>query len=110
MLEWVDVLGLDDAADRKPIRVAVGDDAVLLIRIDHDLFAIGNQCTHQGASLDRGVIKVAGSVRTVTCPAHGSTFRFDDGKVLRPPASRPLPVYDVRVEDGRILLRPRASG
>jgi nitrite reductase/ring-hydroxylating ferredoxin subunit len=105
--DWVVVLGLEDAVDRKPVRVTVGEDSVLLLRIDEDLFAIGNTCTHQGAALDRGVVKVAGSIRTVTCPAHGSTFRFDDGKVLRPPATRPVPVYDVRVEDGRILLRSR---
>ena len=110
MSDWVDVLGLDAAADRKPVRVAAGDAAVLLLRIGDDLFAIGDTCTHQGAQLHRGTVKVAGSVRSVTCPAHGSMFRLDDGTVLRPPATRPVPVYDVRVEGGRILLRARAAG
>jgi nitrite reductase/ring-hydroxylating ferredoxin subunit len=45
----------------------------------------------------------------VTCPAHGSTFRLDDGKVMRPPATKPVPVYDVKVEDGRVYIRPRAE-
>jgi nitrite reductase/ring-hydroxylating ferredoxin subunit len=97
---------LDDLMDRKPTRVAVDGDAVLLVKGDDQVFALGNQCTHQGAGLDRGVIKIAGSVRTVTCPAHGSVFRLDDGKVMRPPATKPVPVYDVKVEDGRILIRP----
>ena len=52
-------------------------------------------------------MKIAGSVKTVTCPAHGSTFNLETGKVMRPPASKPVPVYDVKVEDGRVFVRPR---
>jgi nitrite reductase/ring-hydroxylating ferredoxin subunit len=108
-LEWADVAGLADLTDRRPVHVTVDDSTVLLLRSDDQLFAIGNQCTHQGAGLDRGVVKIAGSVRTVTCPAHGSVFRLDDGKVMRPPATRPVPVYDVKVEDGQVFVRPRAE-
>jgi nitrite reductase/ring-hydroxylating ferredoxin subunit len=106
-LEWIDVAAVSDLAERKPVRVAVEDSAVLLLKVHDQMFAIGNQCTHQGAGLDRGVVKIAGSVRTVTCPAHGSTFNLETGKVMRPPASRPVPVYDVKVDDGRVFVRPR---
>lgn len=99
-----------DLTNGKPVRVSVNGDAVLLLRADDNFFAIGNQCTHQGAGLDRGVVKIAGSVQTVTCPAHGSVFRLDDGKVMRPPATKPVSVYDVMVEDGRVFVRPRAEG
>jgi nitrite reductase/ring-hydroxylating ferredoxin subunit len=108
-LEWVDVAGIDDLTSGKPVRVTVNGDAVLILRTDDHMFAIGNQCTHQGAGLDRGVVKIAGSVRTVTCPAHGSVFRLDDGKVMRPPAMKPVAVYDVKVEDGRVFVRPRTD-
>jgi nitrite reductase/ring-hydroxylating ferredoxin subunit len=107
--EWRDVGAIAELADRKPIRVTVDDSVVLLLKADDQMFAIGNQCTHQGAGLDRGVIKIAGSVRTVTCPAHGSTFNLETGKVMRPPATKPVPVYDVKVEDGRVFIRPRAE-
>ena len=107
MDDWTSVGMLEDLMDRKPFRVAVNGDAVLLLKADDEIFAIGNQCTHQGAGLDRGVVKIAGSVRTVTCPAHGSVFRLDDGKVMRPPATKPVPVYDVKVEEGRVFVRPR---
>ena len=109
MDDWIDVLSSDELIDIKPVRVAVNGDAVLLLNADDQFFAIGNQCTHQGAGLDRGVVKIAGSVRTVTCPAHGSVFRLDDGKVMRPPATKPVPVYDVKVEDGRVFVRTRAD-
>ena len=89
--------------------MAVNGDVVLLVKAEDQVFAIGNQCTHQGAGLDRGVVKITGSVRTVTCPAHGSTFNLETGKVMRPPATKPVPVYDVKVEDGRVFVRPRAE-
>ena len=109
MGEWADVIGVDDLPDRRPVRLVVNDEAVLVLKSDDLIFAIGNQCTHQGAGLDRGVVKIAGSVRTVTCPAHGSVFRLDDGKVMRPPATKPVPVYDVKVKDGRVFVRPRTD-
>ena len=106
---WEDVVAVDGIPDGKPIRVAVNEVPALLVRAGEALFAIGNQCTHQGAGLDRGVVKVAGSVRTVTCPAHGSMFNLETGKAMRPPATKPVPVYDVKVEDGRVFVRPRAE-
>jgi nitrite reductase/ring-hydroxylating ferredoxin subunit len=104
---WADVCSLDELADPKKLRVSADGDVVLLVKAEDQVFAIGNQCTHQGAGLDRGVIRIAGSVRTVTCPAHGSVFRLDDGKVMRPPATKPVPAYDVKVEDGRVFVRSR---
>jgi nitrite reductase/ring-hydroxylating ferredoxin subunit len=104
---WVEVGALDDVRDGRATRVAVDGDGVLLYRSGDELFAIGSRCTHQGAPLDRGVLRVAGSQRTVTCPAHGSMFSLDDGSVVRGPASRPVPAYDARVEGGLVQLRPR---
>jgi len=104
---WADVANDEELPDGKPMRVVVGDVPVLLVRAGEAVFAVGNQCTHQGAGLDKGVVRIAGSVKTVTCPAHGSTFNLESGKVMRPPASKPVPVYDVKVEDGRVFVRPR---
>jgi nitrite reductase/ring-hydroxylating ferredoxin subunit len=105
--DWFEVSVPDGLVDRKPVRVSVDGETVLLLQADDQLFATGNQCTHQGAQLDKGVVKIAGSLRTVTCPAHGSTFNLETGKVMRPPATKPVNVYDVKLDDGQILLRRR---
>ena len=107
MANWIDVGGFVDIPDGKLIRSTVDGSVVLLLKADDQVFAIGNQCTHQGAGLDRGVVKIAGSVKTVTCPAHGSMFNLETGKPMRPPATKPVPVYDVKVEDGRVFVRLR---
>jgi nitrite reductase/ring-hydroxylating ferredoxin subunit len=106
---WIDNGYIHSLPDGKAIRKTLGDGDVLLARDGDIIRAIGNQCTHQGAALDRGVIKLSGSVKTVTCPAHGSMFDLESGKVMRPPATKPVPVYDVKVEDGRVSVRPRAD-
>lgn len=56
-------------------------------------------CTHQGCTV--------GSPRdgVVTCPCHGSQFDASTGKVLRGPATRPLPQVPVGVHDGQVVRR-----
>ena len=71
------------------------------------IFAIGNRCTHQGAPLARGSVRAAGSLVTVTCPAHGSMFNLENGRVLRGPATRPVAANDVRLLERSIELRRR---
>jgi len=104
---WTDVGALDEVREGRATRIDLEGQPVLLYRSGDDLFAMGSRCTHQGAPLDRGVVRVAGNQRTVTCPAHGSMFSLDDGSVVRGPASRPVPAFDVRVEEGLVQLRPR---
>ena len=93
---------------RKGHRVTVGDATVLLVRSGDRVFAIGNRCTHQGAPLDGGRLKLGESLSTVTCAMHGSMFNLEDGRVLRGPATKPEPAYDVRITDGSVEVRPRA--
>jgi nitrite reductase/ring-hydroxylating ferredoxin subunit len=106
---WVAVMKSDDLREAKATRVEVHGVAVLLYRSGERLFAIGNRCTHQGAPLDRGAVRIGGSEATVTCAAHGSVFRLTDGAVVRAPATQPVPAFDVRVTDGSIELKPRAG-
>jgi nitrite reductase/ring-hydroxylating ferredoxin subunit len=104
---WIAVLPVTDLQDRKPVKVDVDGSAVLLVRNGEKLFGIGNRCTHQGAPLHKGVVRFGGSMRTVQCPLHGSMFDLAEGRVLRGPATEPVPVYDTRVTDGVVEIRPR---
>jgi 3-phenylpropionate/trans-cinnamate dioxygenase ferredoxin component len=38
----------------------------------------------------------------VTCPCHGSQFDVTTGQVLNPPATEPVPVFPLRVEEDEI--------
>jgi 3-phenylpropionate/trans-cinnamate dioxygenase ferredoxin component len=68
--------------------------------------AIGGECTHGRFAMSDGVLIGDG---TIECVWHGARFDCRTGAVRRFPATEPLPVYDVRVEGGRILVGPRAD-
>jgi nitrite reductase/ring-hydroxylating ferredoxin subunit len=105
---WTAAGPLDGFPEGKGVRVDVDEATVLLVRSGDRVFAIGNRCTHQGAPLDRGAVKISGSLATVTCAAHGSMFGLEDGKVRRGPATRPVDAYESRVVDGTVEIRPRS--
>jgi nitrite reductase/ring-hydroxylating ferredoxin subunit len=105
---WATTVAFEELRDGRGTKVMLGEDAVLVVRSGERVFAIGNRCTHQGAPLDRGPVKIGGSEATVTCPAHGSVFRLADGGVIRGPATAAVLAYEARVADGTVELRPRA--
>ena len=106
---WVEVARLDDVPVGRPVKVAVGDQDVLLYRTDDGVMAAQDRCTHQGAPLHKGSVRVSGSMTVVTCPLHGSQFQLSDGRVLRGPAMRRLPVHEARVSGDAVEVRLAAT-
>jgi nitrite reductase/ring-hydroxylating ferredoxin subunit len=103
---WVKAASLADVPDGEPVSVNVAEEDVLLYRRGDHFFAISNRCTHQGAQLHEGPVKSFGSIVAITCPAHGSMFSLNDGRVMRGPAMRPVAAYEARVRDEQIEVRP----
>jgi 3-phenylpropionate/trans-cinnamate dioxygenase ferredoxin subunit len=75
---------------------------VVVVRIGDDVYALGDRCSHQDVSLSEG--EVDADACTIECFKHGSTFDLRTGKPQTLPATRPVPVYDVRVSDGVVLM------
>jgi menaquinol-cytochrome c reductase iron-sulfur subunit len=65
---------------------------------DSSVIAYGPQCTHLGCAYHWDDQK-----HNFLCPCHTSTFSMD-GKVLSGPAPRPLDRYEVKVDNGKLLL------
>jgi nitrite reductase/ring-hydroxylating ferredoxin subunit len=107
--EWTPVGSIAEVPEGRPVRTIAGADDLLLYRTGERILAVSNRCTHQGAPLHRGAVHEAGSLITVSCPVHGSTFQLTDGRVMRGPAMSPLPAYEVRVNGGAVEVRPRPS-
>ena len=104
--EWTPVMALAEVPEGKPIHATADGSDVMLYRTGDRILAVSNRCTHQGAPLNRGVVRESGSLLTVTCPLHGSTFQLTDGRVMRGPATERLPVFESRVNDGTLEVRP----
>ena len=64
--------------------------------------AFSPACTHLGC-----LYRWQPAAHEFVCPCHGSRFAID-GAVLAGPASRPLDRYEVRLEGGKVWLRPEA--
>ena len=81
----------------------VGDQQVMLVHNEGELFAVGAHCTHYQAPLVEGLI-VGTSVR---CPWHHACFDLRTGEAVRAPALSPLDCWKVEQRDGRIFVREK---
>lgn len=84
-------------------RTEVDDRPVMLLRTPSSLYAASPVCSHLTGPLNEGELKGT----CVKCPWHGSEFDLENGHVIHGPATTPIPVYDVRVVDGRVEVRSR---
>ena len=75
---------------------------ILLANVRGSYHAVEELCPHSGAALSDGQMYV----ENVECPLHGSQFSLETGRVLSPPASDDLIVYQVSVEGEDILVGP----
>jgi 3-phenylpropionate/trans-cinnamate dioxygenase ferredoxin component len=83
-------------------RFDVGAHRIALVRIDDEVFAIGDRCSHEDYSLSEG--EVLTEECEIECWKHGSTFDLRTGEPQTLPATSPVPVYDVRIEDGDVMV------
>ena len=91
---------LDEFQEGKAHRVEAGGHVIALVRLGDDLYALGDRCSHQDISLSEG--EVLAEDKQLECWKHGSGFDLDTGEPTSLPATRPVPVYEVRVVDGEV--------
>ena len=77
-----------------------------LVRIDDDVYAIADRCTHADVSLSEG--EVDPGDRHIECWKHGSRFSLETGEPDTLPATKPVAVYDVRVEGDDVYVEASA--
>jgi chlorite dismutase len=77
---------------------------VALFHTAEGIFAVANRCSHANGPLADGAVEGT----TVTCPYHSTQFDLATGIPLCGPASRPIPTYDLRIEDGTVYLASRS--
>ena len=105
--QFVDVAAVDELPDGALLGVTLPNGAPVCVLNDRGtIAAVGNLCTHAEFLMSDGVLHADG---TIECVWHGARFDCRSGAVRRHPASEPLPVYPVRVEQGRVLVGLDAS-
>jgi NADPH-dependent 2,4-dienoyl-CoA reductase/sulfur reductase-like enzyme/nitrite reductase/ring-hydroxylating ferredoxin subunit len=81
----------------------VGEQDVLLVRTESEIFAIDAHCSHYHGPLAEGLV-VGESIR---CPWHHACFDLRTGEAMRAPALSSLSVWRVEQEGGRIFVRQK---
>lgn len=109
-MSFVQVCKLADVPRGGALAVVVDEEPVAVVQAgDGALFAIRDVCSHGQVALSEGEV----DGHTLECWLHGSRFDLGSGVPIGPPATEPVPVYDIRVEgeaaDAVVLVDITAS-
>lgn len=103
---WHDVGAEGDVVADEALAVTIGDQEIGVYRIGGALYAIEDVCPHAYALLSQGFIEG----EEVECPLHEAVFHIPSGRCLKEPAERDLKTYEVKAENGRVLVRVAQAG
>ena len=91
-------LSLADIPQGSMRPVTLSGREIVICHTKEGVFALDNICSHAHARMCEGRLRAT----RIVCPLHGASFDIRDGKVLGPPATQPLPTFQVRVVDGTV--------
>ena len=97
---WIDVAASTAIGEGAIEAARFEGRAVALARVEGQVHAFGNVCTHGQALLADGWL----DGRVIECPLHGGRFDICTGRGLCAPITEDIAVYSVREQDGRIQL------
>lgn len=100
MAEWIKAATTSQVKAGKPLGVTVKGQRLALFSVAGKYYAIAAVCTHSGGPLDEGML----SGKVLQCPWHGSKFDVTTGKVVGPPATKPVSSYKVQVRGSDVLV------
>ncbi len=100
MNDFVVVAKVNEIEEGKVKVVRVGDAPIGVTRVEGELFAFADVCTHDDGPVAEGEL----DEYIIECPRHGAKFDIRTGKVRQLPAVTPIPVYAVKVEGDAVLV------
>jgi 3-phenylpropionate/trans-cinnamate dioxygenase ferredoxin subunit len=101
--DFVAVAQVSEVEEGQVKVVRVGDMPIGVTKVDGELFAFADVCTHDDGPVAEGEL----DEYIIECPRHGAKFDIRTGKVKQLPAVMPIPVYAVRVDGDRVLISSR---
>jgi nitrite reductase/ring-hydroxylating ferredoxin subunit len=113
MSKLIEIAKIEELKSGTMKAVIAEEREMLLARVGDKYYAVDGRCPHMKGDLSQGNLE--GTV--VTCPLHGSQFDISNGQVVRwlkgglmsklggaLKMSKALTVYNVKVEDGKVLV------
>jgi 3-phenylpropionate/trans-cinnamate dioxygenase ferredoxin subunit len=100
--ETVALCAPSDLASGEARRFDVSGRRIALVRIGEKFYAVGDECSHEDYSLSEG--EVWTEECEIECPRHGSTFDLLTGAPCSLPATQPVAVYELQVDDTTVAV------
>lgn len=98
MTVWHEVVQLDDLEDEEPFAANVEGQDLMLVRVDGQVFALEDLCTHEVAPLSEGFVEDG----CIECPLHQGMFDLATGDAVKAPCVEPVRAYPVRVTEAMV--------
>ncbi|PIE34107.1 MAG: hypothetical protein CSA55_01315 [Ilumatobacter coccineus] len=102
LTDGIDIGAFDSLETGTSQRFTVEGVDIAVVRIDDEIYALADRCSHADVSLSGG--EVWDDDIEIECPRHGSAFCLTTGIPRNLPATEPVQVFDARVIDGRIII------
>lgn len=93
MLKFVEVAKKSEIPENGAIGVEVQGKRLALVNISGHIYALDDDCPHEGGPLSEGQIVD----EEIECPWHSSHFNVKTGRVTMDPATKDLTTYRVRL-------------
>lgn len=105
MATYEAVAKVDDIPDGGMMQVVAHGEPVGLYRVGAEVYAISDYCSHEETFLTEGEFEP--ELLEVECHLHGSRFNVVTGDVRILPATKPVPAYEVKIENDVVLVGPQ---
>src|SRR5215213_6681594 len=89
-----------DVREDQVIGAVVEGQRIALYRLNGEVFATSDVCSHQFALLSDGFVEGD----CIECPLHAAQFDIRTGDLICGPATTSIASYPVKVENGQVLV------
>jgi nitrite reductase/ring-hydroxylating ferredoxin subunit len=88
-------------------KVMVDGVPVAVVRIEDEVFAIADTCSHADISLSLGMVWC--ETKQIECIKHGSAFNLITGQPDTFPATQPVAVYSAKVVNDEVIVESQKA-
>jgi nitrite reductase/ring-hydroxylating ferredoxin subunit len=88
-------------------KVMVDGVPVAVVRIEDEVFAIADTCSHADVSLSLGMVWC--ETKQIECIKHGSAFNLVTGQPDTFPATQPVAVYSAKVVNDEVIVESQKA-
>ncbi len=98
---WIRTVSVDSIPEDDVIGIDVNDRQIALYKLDGEVFATNDLCTHGQALLSDGFIENG----EVECSLHQGRFCIKTGKAMCAPLTEDVKTYATRIDNDQVYLK-----